>query len=212
MNDKNLIFYNNIGLDPFLELSEKGGFSACKDLDLISSYIKPNDSIVELGAGYGRCLNYFVARKHTGKLLGVEFSQPLFEHLKTNFNQNVELLFADIKTLKLEERYNIALWMWSGIIDFSPSEQLQCCKNISLSLCKGGYLFIDVPRIGVQTIANHIDSQHLVFKTEYGEINAYIPNDTDMEAIRSNASFESLSKIEYETATGKKRTIYILKK
>jgi SAM-dependent methyltransferase len=212
MNDKNLLFYNNIGLDPFKELSEKGGFSSYKDMELISSYIPNDASVIELGAGFGRCLNYFIGKGHKGKLTGVEYSQPLVQHLKENFEGKAEIINADIKKLELKEKYDVALWMWSGIIDFSPEEQLESCKGIYNLLHNGGRLFIDVPRMGVQTIANHIDRQHLVLITEYGEIHAYIPDDADMEEIKEKVGFSRLVKIEYATSTDKKRTVYMMEK
>ncbi|HVD99408.1 MAG TPA: class I SAM-dependent methyltransferase [Cytophagaceae bacterium] len=212
MNDKNLLFYNNIGLDPFMELSVKGGFSSYKDMEMIAPYISPDDSILELGAGFGRCLNYFIDKGHKGKLTAVEYSTSLLNYLKEKFSEKVEILDADIKKLELKEKYDVALWMWSGIIDFSAAEQLDGCRRIYDALNPKGRLFIDVPRLGVQTIANHLDTQHLVLTTEYGDIHAYIPNDQDMENVRSVIGFSRLVKLEYETTTEKKRTVYMLEK
>jgi SAM-dependent methyltransferase len=212
MNDKNLAFYENIGLDPFKELSEKGGFSSHRDLETIASYIKDDASILELGAGFGRCLEYFIQKNHKGKLTAVEFSKPLARFLEENFHEQVRIVNADIKTLALDEKYDVALWMWSGIIDFSAIEQKESCTRIFHLLNEGGQLFIDVPRLGVPTIANHLDNQRLIFTTPYGEITAYIPDDNDMEIIRKEAGFKSLTKIEYDTATDKKRSVYRLQK
>jgi len=208
MNDKNQIFYNNIGIAPFLELSEKGGFSAYKDLALISPFLKDTDDILELGAGYGRCLDYFIAKNHQGKLTGVEYSKTLVDFLTHKFNDKAEIIHADIKALSLNRLFNVALWMWSGIIDFSKEEQVVSCKRIFDHLKPGGILVLDLPRIGVQTIANHLDQQHLVFNTSFGEINAFIPSDEDIEFIKGTARFESVQKILYETTTDKKRTLY----
>jgi SAM-dependent methyltransferase len=212
MNDKNLLFYNNIGLDPFRELSVKGGFSSYKDMELIATYISGDASVLELGAGFGRCLTYFVDKGHKGTLTGVEYSQPLVSHLKEKFAGKAEIINADIKKLELKQKYDIALWMWSGIIDFSKEEQIESCKRVYNILNERGRLFIDVPRLGVQTIANHLDNQHLVLTTEYGEIHAFIPDDTDMENIKKEVGFHRLVKMEYVTSTDKKRTVYMLEK
>ncbi len=212
MNDNNLLFYKNIGLDPFKELSERGGFSSFKDMELISPYISTEASILELGAGYGRCLEYFIKKGHKGKITGVEVIQPLIDYLKEHFKDKAEIISADIKKLELPEKYDVALWMWSGIIDFSKEEQLECCKRLYNILHVGGKLFIDVPRMGVQTIASHIDSQNLVLTTDHGVIKAYIPNEVDMENIKTVVGFSRLIKIEYSTTTDKKRTVYMLEK
>src|SRR6187402_1062240 len=212
MNDKNILFYDKIGLDPFKELSDRGGFSSYTDMELIAPYIPNGSSVLELGAGFGRCLSYFVEKGYQGKLTGVEYSKPLVEHLKEKFAGKAEIIHADIKKLDLKDKYDTALWMWSGIVDFSPEEQLESCKRIYNNLHEGGRLFIDVPRMGVQTIANHLDRQHLVFTTEYGEIHAYIPDDKDIESIKKEVGFNRFVKIEYSTSTDKKRTVYMLEK
>ncbi len=210
MNDNNLQFYTKIGLEQFKELSEKGGFSTFRDLELIAPYVSEKDSIIELGAGYGRCLNYFLSKKHKGKLSAIEYSEPYIDVLNETFKEKVTIIHGDIKTYVFPEHYDVALWMWSGIVDFSPIEQLIGCSNIFNFLTIGGRLFIDVPRLGIQTIANHIDEQNLLFKTPYGEIKAYIPNDKDMEGIKDRVGFKEIRKIEYATATDKQRTVYIL--
>jgi hypothetical protein len=58
LNEKNFAFYNTIGVDPLVELSIRGGFNTYKDLELIDPYIQPLDTVLELGAAYGRCLDY----------------------------------------------------------------------------------------------------------------------------------------------------------
>ena len=212
MNDKNLLFYKNIGLNPFMKLSDVGGFSSYADMELIASYISPEASILELGAGYGRCLDYFIKKGHKGKLTGIEFALPLVDYLNQNFSGKAEIINADIKKLELSSKYDVALWMWSGIIDFSKEEQLHSCKRIYAILHEGGRFFIDIPRMGVQTIADHLDSQNLVLTTDYGEIHAFIPNDLDMESMKEKVGFSRMVKTDYSTATDKKRTVYMIEK
>jgi SAM-dependent methyltransferase len=195
-----------------MKLSDMGGFSSYADMELIASYIPTEASVLELGAGYGRCLDYFVQKGHKGKLTGVEYALPLVEYLKEKFEDKAEILNADIKKLQVSSNYDVVLWMWSGIIDFSKEEQLDSCKRIYTILNEGGRFFIDIPRMGIQTIANHLDSQNLVLTTDYGVIHAFIPNDMDMENIKNKAGFSKMVKIDYATATDKKRTVYMLEK
>ncbi|MFL5729137.1 MAG: class I SAM-dependent methyltransferase, partial [Cytophagaceae bacterium] len=130
MNEKNFDFYRNLGVDPFKKLAAIGGFSSYTDLELSFPFIKNSQSILELGAGYGRCLDFFIAKGFKGKLIAVEQSEPLVQHLKSQYGDKAEILQEDIKTLQLKENVDAALWMWSGIIDFSKEEQLNTSRHI----------------------------------------------------------------------------------
>jgi tRNA A58 N-methylase Trm61 len=212
MNAHNINFYDNIPIDKLKELSFKGGFSKYKDLEIISPFIKPEHTILEIGAGYGRCLDFFLHNHHTGKIYALEKSKPFVEYLMKNYSNQVEVIEGDVMNISFLNKIDIALWMWSGIVDFSKDEQMICCKRIHTWLNPRGQLFIDVPRIGYQTIAEHVDEQNLHLKTEYGDIVAYIPSVQDMTIVKQQAGYTSLDVIEYDTSTDKKRTIYVLKK
>src|SRR5688500_3720491 len=97
MNDKNLDFYNKLGVDPFKELAIRGGFNTYVDLDLIYPYVKSAASILELGAGYGRCIDFFLNKKFKGTITAVEQSNPLMTHLISKYSKikNIELLQED---------------------------------------------------------------------------------------------------------------------
>jgi SAM-dependent methyltransferase len=212
MNDENLAFYNNISLELFKDYAEKGGFQNCWDLEMISHHIDSYDTLLEIGAGYGRCLDYFINKGHIGKIVAIERSDNLVEYLKIKYSNFIDLFHGDIKQIDFFECVDNALWMWSGMIDFSREEQIICCKRIYTALKPGGRLFVDVPKLGIQTIAIHKDSQNLKLETAHGDIHAYIPDDADMEKIRDLAGYSVLSKINYATATQKYMSIYILER
>ncbi|MCU0431069.1 MAG: class I SAM-dependent methyltransferase [Cytophagaceae bacterium] len=211
-NDKNIEFYRNIALDTFYNLAAIGGFNTFRDIDQIEKYLLPTLDILEIGAGYGRCLDYFISHGHKGRLIALEKSEPLFRFLVEKYPTKVELISGDIQTLSLSKPVDVALWMWSGIVDFAPVEQATAIQNIYRLLKPGGRLFIDIPRLGVQTIAHHEDLQNMVFTTPFGEIQAYIPSDEDIDFYSRSAGFERFLHLDYHTATDKKRTIYILEK
>lgn len=214
MNEKNLDFYNNLGVNTFKDLAIAGGFSTFKDLEQIYPIIKNSSSILELGAGYGRCIEFLLEKRYSGKIIAIEQSASLMAHLKENFRhiQNIELLQEDVKSVKLSHKVDHVLWMWSGIIDFSKEQQIECLSKLNGMLNENGKVIIDIPRLGYQTIAEHKDEKNLFFNTPYGTLNCFIPDDSDMEEARVAGGFSNLEKLNYETATDKKRTIYILTK
>ena len=212
INERNFNFYNQIGIDTFQSLAQDGGFSTYVDLEIAYRYIQPNENIVEIGAGYGRCIEFLCCKKHQGKIIAVEQSGKLCKYLHEKYDSSVEIIEGDIYTISFDQKIDSALWMWSGIIDFSLEEQAANVKHIFDLLSAKGKLFIDIPRIGIQTIASHIDQQRIKLTTDFGEIECYIPLSSEVKEYASAAGFTRVDEINYETATDKKRTMYILKK
>lgn len=212
INERNFNFYNQIGIDTFQSLAQDGGFSTYVDLEIAYRYIQPNENIVEIGAGYGRCVEFLLGKQHQGKIIAVEQSAKLCNYLREKYTTSVKIVEGDIYTISFDQQIDTALWMWSGIIDFSLEEQAANVKHIFELLSAKGKLFIDIPRIGIQTIASHIDQQRIKLTTDFGEIECYIPLSTEVKEYAEAAGFSRVDEINYETATDKKRTMYILKK
>lgn len=212
MNDNNIQFYNNLGVDPFKKLSEVGGFNTYKDLEVVYPYIDQAGSIVELGAGYGRCLDFFIRNQFKGKLIAVEKATPYLNYLQENYSDRVEVINEDIKKLSLQENADVILWMFSGIIDFSRDEQIEALKRLYKLLNPGGKLVIDIPRLGFKTYADHSDEQNLKFDSQYGLLECYIPSMEDIIDYQKQAGFANFIRLGYSTTTNKERTIYILTK
>lgn len=212
MNDKNIHFYNNLGVDPLKELSEVGGFSSWKDLEEVYPYIQNVSSVLELGAGSGRCLDFFLHKGFKGHLIAVEKAESYLDYLRKNYSDKVEVIDQDIKKLRLKEKVDVILWMFSGIIDFSREEQIAALQNLSTLLNPEGKLIIDTPRIGFKTYAEHKDAQNLKLDSPYGLLECYIPNNEDIKEYVEKANFADFNRIDYNTTTQKARTIYILNK
>jgi hypothetical protein len=213
-NDQNIAFYEAIGESEFKKFAESVGFSAFKDLFVAGAHISPDDVLLEIGAGYGRCLDYFIQTNHRGEIHAIEKSKSLFEilHAKYSGHSGVNIYLADVKALDLSVSVDVALWMWSGFADFSHFEQRAACLELYSRLNDGGRLVIDLPKAGEQTNAEHLDAQNLELKTPFGTIRAYLPTAREFEAIQRDCGFQKLMATDYETTTGRGRTMYVLVK
>lgn len=212
VNELNVNFYKNIGVERLKALAREGGFDTWKDLKVIHDYFKDASSILELGAAYGRCLDYFLEIGFKGKIICVEEVDAFYNYLKEHYHEHITLLKQDIKDLHMNEKVDTAIWMWSGIIDFSREEQKHCVKSIAQYINDNGYLIIDIPRIGFKTFGQHRDDQNLYVETPYGNLWCYIPSLIDIDEYAKEAGFKEIQEIHFETTTNKKRTVYILKK
>ena len=213
VNEKNFDFYNRIGLDTFQSLAIAGGFNTFVDLEIAYRYINPNEKIVEIGAGYGRCIDFLLQKEHKGTIAAIEQSNVLYKHLEEKYKKNaVQIIEGDVFNIELLDKMDTALWMWSGIIDFAPEEQEAAIKHVATILTDKGKLFIDTPKIGTQTIASHLDEQRINLTTDFGRIECYIPVFSEIKDFADKAGFVRVDEINYETSTEKKRTMYILMK
>lgn len=211
-NEKNFNFYNQIGLETFQSLAQTGGFNTFVDLEIAYRYIQSNENVIEIGAGYGRCLDFLIEKKHEGHIYAIEQSAVLCTHLRKKYAPSIEIIEGNIYTVTINQPIDTALWMWSGIIDFSVEEQAAVIKHIFDVLTAKGKVFIDIPRIGIKTIADHLDQQRIKLTTDFGEIECYIPLSSEMKTYAEDAGFTRVDEINYETSTDKKRTMYILMK
>lgn len=211
MNNQNFDFYNKLGVDPFKQLAIIGGFNTCMDMELAYPYFNNARTILEIGAGYGRCIDYLLEKGFEGKIIALEQSHVLFDHLKKNYNHpQIEILPDDFKKFNPTAKIDSALWMWSGIIDFSREEQEASLIKISSFLSEKGCLVIDIPRLGFKTYAEHKDDQHLHLDSPYGTLDCYVPSREEINQMSKRAGFTEVVQIDYKTRTEKERTLYVL--
>jgi len=211
-NDSNKLFYNTVPLDVFQSLTQQGGFNECLDLQLIEKHLPVSASIMEVGAGYGRCVDFLLSKKHEAPILAIEQSPQLSKVLLEKYkNQSiVQVINDDIKTLVVSEQVDVVLWMFSGMLDFAKEEQPKVLKRLRLFLKNDGKLFLDVPQLAELTVAKYTSKQDIVMETAYGNITTFLPAWADIEDYASQAGFSKVSVIHYNTTTEKKRSIFML--
>lgn len=211
-NDSNKIFYNTVPLEVFQSLTQQGGFVDCLDLKLIEKHIASSSSVMEVGAGYGRCVDFLLAKKHEARIIAIEqslqFSTVLLEKYKSQ--SNVQVIHDDIKTLTLSDKVDVVLWLFSGMLDFAKEEQPVVLKRLRSFLKNEGKLFIDIPQLAKLTVAKYTSAQDIVMETPYGNITTFLPALADIEEYASEAGFSKVSVIHYDTTTEKKRSIFML--
>ena len=211
-NDSNKIFYNTVPLDVFQSLTRQGGFDECIDLHLIEEHLSVSSSIMEVGAGYGRCVDFLLNKKHEAKILAIEQSPQLSKILLEKYKNQptVEVINDDIKTLAVLDKMDIILWLFSGMLDFAKEEQPVVLKRLKLFLKNDGKLFLDIPQLTELTIAKYTGKQDIIMETPYGNITTFLPSFAEIESYASQAGFSKVSVIHYNSTTEKKRSIYML--
>lgn len=211
-NASNNQFYESLkaeGLKYYAK--EKAGLDTGCDLDMITSYLEAATSILEVGAGYGRVLNYILKNNFSASVTAIERCKTLFDHLKLNYGNKVNLIKLDINHCHIQKNFDLILFLWSGIADFSSKEQLLVIKKLARLLTPSGKLILDIipPNI---TPLGAIDQNKKNFCLNiYNFINnIYIPNNNEIEKYAEEADFKNIQHLKYKTRTNRKRFLYIL--
>ena len=118
------------------------------DLRLINEYLSSAERILEIGAGYGRVLEYILSNYPGSELHAIETSRRYSSLLSKKYNDKVTVMCGDVKTNKFTTQFDLALWMWSGICEFTLDERRRAFLNVLGALNEGGFLIIEsfVPR------------------------------------------------------------------
>jgi len=210
-NDKNVDFYRNIKLETFKHLATVIGLDTGIDVDVIYPFIKDADTLVELGAGYGRVIKALLQRGFKGKIIAIERITALIEHLSQNIPEIVVLQQQDFKHLQLAIKPAVITWMWSGILELSKDEQIAMIQHLYELVAEKGCLIVEIPR-KVKFIGVHVGEQKVKVETEWGTIEAYLPRHEEMLEYGQLAGFSEIQLFEYQTTTKLERSIYMFKK
>jgi phospholipid N-methyltransferase len=214
-NEKNDAFYTALEAKGLQQIAEKAALATGCDLHLLESYWSKAKSILEVGAGYGRVINYLLQQHFQGKITAIEKNSTFFKYLTEHFNQyaNVHLLQGDILySHNITERFDLILYMWSGIADFPPREQLEIIKKLKKLLQENGHLIIDTIPANIIPI----NSKQIGANAYLLEINnnashlAHSLTKHEIESYAAKANFSNVCCIHYKTAIGRKRISYIL--
>ncbi len=212
-NLDNAAFYENVTIDKMQEIAGSAGIDAHCDLKLLDPYITQADSILEVGAGYGRVLDYLTNIGYQGKITALERSVNLCHILQKNHSSNANIIQGDLIDIQLEQRFDLVLWLWAGIADFTITEQALIVEKLFSLVTKDGFLMLDT----LDTTANiigavHSDGQQHVINLNGAEISVYGPSINEIKRHALKASFASTNHISYKTTTGRNRLLHILRK
>lgn len=213
LNIDNAEFYEKMPLDFFMNFSIQGGLDTCNDVAAIKNYINNAASILEIGAGYGRVIDFILKQNYNGQITAIERNLKLYQHLQQVYSDKITLVNTDIQKIKLNSKYDLILWMWTGICEFSKSEQQALIKMLSAYLSPQGFLIIDIIPIEFKTQHTiDYDQHNRVVSTPFGNDYGYFPDHFEMMEYIDNANLALCEKVVYYTRTNKENHLYIINK
>lgn len=214
-NENNRPYYDDeYTVEALKTYATRGGLDTYQDLKLVFPYILKASSILEIGAGYGRVIDYLLNLKFKKQLYAIERSPTFCKLLRKKYARNtINIIEDNIQTTSSLKPVDIVLWMWSGISDFSQQEQLLVIKKISTLINPQGHLIIETFHHTTKPI-NAIVSTNQSYVIPSGKriVYGYIPSPQEIEKYAVAAEFMNVKHLEYQTTTGRPRNMYILSK
>lgn len=213
-NLENNKFYEELNTDGLKKFAEIAGLNSCCDLKNITQYLFESQSILEVGTGYGRVIDYLLENNYAGNITAIEQCKILFDSLKNKFfkNKNIELVNKNILDFKHEKKFDLILMLWSGIADFSPKEQVLIVKKLARMICDNGILIIDTFSMNnIPLKTTQLSKQLFVIKLKQSSKYIYEPSVEQIESYAEQAHALVVKKIKFNTDTNRQRWLHIIK-
>lgn len=211
-NYNNADFYDHLPLSTWHEFAAKSGLNSGYDLDIIDEYIKKATSILEVGAGYGRVIDLLLKRGYQGKITAIERCPKLCSILRERFGNRIELHEIDVKNFVSAEKYDLILWLWTGISEFNKHEQKEMCQYLTKYMTNN--FVIDTITYSSEKMIYNNPVQFLGKKIYFIMLNGsviygYMPSPKEMFNYIKELKI-NMSHVVYETATNLKRNTFTL--
>ncbi|KAH9107683.1 hypothetical protein AeMF1_017026 [Aphanomyces euteiches] len=175
------------------------------DLQVASVHIGSPSSVLEVGPGTGRCIDFFLKLESPpSTLTAIEVSDFHFNHLVHKYAAVPQVTIVHGSVLKdcldgsSNGMFDCAIIMWSTFLEFSKEEQLCIFRQCSKWLRPGGKLVIDVSNPGnrgkvVVSYSEYI--KYELFKGHYHEV--YLPSPLEMAEYASASGLQLVASEEW---------------
>jgi len=212
-NKDNNAFYETVKVEGLKELAEKGGLASCCDVKALEPYWSQAQSILEVGAGYGRVIDYLLKHQFKGTITAVERCDVFCKYLEEQFgaHQQVQLLQGDILSLGDIGRYDLILVLWTTVADFSPIEQSLLFMELANLLHENGQLIVDsIPDDVAPLESKKCASQFYIMQVSNALVHGYMVSANEVKQYGENAGFSNSHQILYNTDIQRKKWLHIL--
>ncbi len=211
MNATNVEFYRNIKVERFKEFADLIGLGSSVDVDVIYPKIKDAKVIYELGAGYGRVVSALLRKGFTGRVVALERSPELVSYLKVHLPPEVTIRQEDYKCFEAKEKPDVFMWMWSGVLELSRTEQERAIIYLAKKLPLTGRLIAEIP-LEIRYVGRDMQNRKIKVQTEWGTFDGYLPTHEELARYAKKAGFRNLERVEYQTSVGLHRCFYVMQK
>lgn len=212
-NDNNTGFYTSLTPEQLTATADLAGLNGFNDLKTIWPLIERSESILDVGAGTGRALDFLRQHQYKGQVTAVERNPIFCNYMLRLYNDMATIVQSDIKQIQTNKQYDLILWLWSGISDFNPSEQKDIIPLLFKLVAPHGCLVIDTvpedtPPRNKKTFSTGQPGSYQITHNDQHAI-VHIPSTKAMEKILISISSKNYKAIDYLSSTNRPRQLYI---
>ena len=212
-NAQNANYFDGWTREIFDVYLNRTGLQYLDDIKIITPLIKNAKTVLDVSSGYGRVIDALLERKIGNKITALEWSPNIADYLERKFHAKIGVYNIDLLKFYTDLSYDVILWMWSGITDFSPVEQRYLVSKLSALLNKNGKLIIDTPQPSVLPVnvilKNKKNGGYYTDVLKDNQLQGYIPRGIEMLSYAKIAKMD-VQCIPYITKKGVYRVLYIL--
>lgn len=213
VNKDNIDFYKAMSVKDLESYAIKAGLDDDCDLDKIYHYIQNTNSLLEIGAGYGRILKNLIERGYQGEISALERNEEYFKYLVKNFTNKAKMFYSDLYHFNPEKKVDAILLMWSTFSDFPQKEQPLIIAKLADWLNSNGLIIIDVIQHDtMHPIATQVHKRIYFATIGSANYHAFVPTPAEIKKYAKKCQMQTIDIINYTTYTGRKRVIFVLKK
>ncbi len=211
-NCDNHAFYDDMPLNFFISGAIRSGVANGEDVQKIKDIILKTQSILEIGAGYGRILKSIIEIGYTGALEAIEYDRRYYNFCVERYGHKARLYHANVLEWRPQKTYDLITWMWSSIAEFSKHEQTALLDKFSQWLTPQGCLVVETLKLSKK------DKDRLIIDGQdclmiYDRPGGYLYVPTQAQLTQYAEKKLKLLEVRPYLATGEvERSIYIFKK
>jgi SAM-dependent methyltransferase len=156
-NKDNFNFYQTTPVKDLKAAAKVCGINTGCDIKILHPLIHQAKNILEIGAGYGRSIEFFYHFGCKGDITAIERCEDFCTYLQKKY-KNLNIIQEDICHFSSNKKFDLITWLWSGIGEFSPPEQLSLLSKFITMLNPNGILAVDIVK-NIQKL-KHVQYSH----------------------------------------------------
>lgn len=206
-------FYEKVPVDVFKEFPVIGGLDTGCDIDFIYPYIKDCNSVVEVGAAYGRVIDLLLKKGYLGSITAIERSRNFYTYLLNQYDNRATLICDDLMQLEFTTQFDCVLFLWSGISEWNLSEQILVLQKLYAWVANRGFFIFDIldsEQVPLKSVKRQ--GQFYKYENEYGIATGFTPTRDQVLEYISLIDPGSYKIIPYTTKTNRKRLLFLLER
>lgn len=168
-------FYENLTHELYVKFASLSGLQDGQDVLAIQSYVKDANTVLEIGAGFGRAVDQMIELNPTAEVTALEICNSMCTYLNTRYMDQAQVRVVHSGFLEYEtvQSYSLITMLWSTLTVFPPLEQQECLIHCRELLEKGGHLVIDLYGGSKDTVHSGLHQMDRFYVAEFSGYKQY---------------------------------------